>query len=71
MVRSQNSFFGLSTDVKPTSGIRAGIEFVEQDTGNSFVWTGSTWLARTYGHTGAAGFIGLTGPTGHTGPTGV
>jgi len=45
---------GLSTDTKPTL-VPVGTTFYEEDTGNVFVWNGSTW------QTAAAGGGGLQG----------
>ena len=68
MFRKNNKYYGLSSDTKP-SGVRIGFEFIEQDTGNSFIWDGSQWLPM-WAHIGPTGKIGATGATGATGPTG-
>jgi hypothetical protein len=37
-------FFGLSSDTKPTQGMRVGAVFVEYDTGLEYIWDGSAWI---------------------------
>lgn len=72
MKRTGNLFIGLSSDTKPTTGVRVGMEFLCENNGDNFVWSGSTWLplGKNYGPTGATGPRGATGPTGSKGATG-
>jgi len=37
------NYAGLSTDTKPTTGIKPGAIFVEIDTGKVFTWNGTGW----------------------------
>jgi len=39
----RKKFRGLSTETKPTVGLTVGDEWVNTDTGETFVWDGSTW----------------------------
>jgi len=39
----KKKFRGLSTETKPTTGLSVGDEWVNTDTGEVFVWDGSTW----------------------------
>lgn len=40
-------FIGLSTDIKPTTGLEVGARFTAEDTGAVSRWTGSAWVAMT------------------------
>jgi hypothetical protein len=37
-------YVGLSSDTKPTLSILVGTQFYETDTGNTYIFTGSTWV---------------------------
>ena len=37
-------YTGLAADTKPTTGIPAGAQFTETDTGVMSVWNGTTWV---------------------------
>lgn len=39
----EREFFGNSTETKPTS-VQKGSTFYEFDTGNAYIFTGSTWV---------------------------
>ena len=45
LIKQRKSFVGLSTDTKPMlrSG-DAGSSFYETDTGDSYIWTGGSWV---------------------------
>lgn len=54
-LRTDRRFCGLSTDTKPTilpdstgMPVPVGMEFREEDTGKSFYFDGSIWLAVNY-----------------------
>ena len=38
-----DTYVGLATDTKPTTGVRAGSRFAERDTGLEYVYDGTTW----------------------------
>lgn len=44
-VLPQVHLMGLAADSKPTTGVNIGERFLETDTGNVFVWTGTAWVA--------------------------
>jgi hypothetical protein len=41
----KRKFRGTSTEAKPTTGVNVGDEWVNTDTGETFVWTGTEWKA--------------------------
>ena len=52
-LRTDMRIVGLSTDTKPTvdedgSVLQAGTEFISDDTGQSWYWTGSEWKPTTF-----------------------
>ena len=69
MKRKGDQIIGLSSETKPIAGTRAGIDFLETDTGKVFIFDGSKWLP-TWAKIGPTGKRGATGATGHAGPTG-
>lgn len=38
---------GLSTDTKPTTGVKEGAEFYEQDTGDTYVYLLGSWVLKS------------------------
>ena len=42
----QIKYLGLSTDTKPTIGVRIGTEFYETDTGTTYIYSGSAWIIK-------------------------
>ena len=40
----QLNYIGLSSDTKPTEGIAPGSLFVEEDTGETYIYSGSAWI---------------------------
>lgn len=45
MFKTNSFYVGLSTDTKPTSNQEIGVEFWETDTGKTYRWSGSSWIA--------------------------
>jgi hypothetical protein len=43
----KKKFRGTSAETKPTTGVNIGDEWVNTDTGETFVWTGTEWKATT------------------------
>ncbi len=43
VTRTDEEYFGLSGDVKPTTGIAVGTQFTEMDTGAKYMWFNGTW----------------------------
>lgn len=43
-----NRFIGLSTDTKPTSEVKAGATFFEQNTGFMFIYNGYAWVPKSF-----------------------
>jgi len=41
----KRKFRGTSAEAKPTTGVDVGDEWVNTDTGETFVWTGTEWKA--------------------------
>jgi len=41
----KKKFRGTSAETKPTTGVNTGDEWVNTDTGETFVWTGTEWKA--------------------------
>jgi hypothetical protein len=41
----KRKFRGTSAEAKPTTGVSVGDEWVNTDTGETFVWTGTEWKA--------------------------
>ena len=39
----KKKFRGTSAETKPTTGVNTGYEWVNTDTGETFVWTGTEW----------------------------
>jgi hypothetical protein len=39
----QLNYIGLSSDTKPTEGINPGSLFVEEDTKETYIYSGSAW----------------------------
>ena len=39
----QLNYIGLSSDTKPTEGVAPGSLFVEEDTGETYIYSGSAW----------------------------
>lgn len=42
--RTENMWFGLSTDSKPLTQPGYADVFYETDTGNTWIWTGTNWV---------------------------
>lgn len=38
-----DTYIGLSTDEKPTTGVRAGSRWLERDTGREYAYDGDGW----------------------------
>lgn len=52
VVRARDgTFYGLSTDTKPTSEINEGTRFYEYDTNRTFIWGGVSWSIYGRGYT--------------------
>lgn len=66
MKRVSNKILGLSTDIKPLTGVRPGMEFIEQDNGKVFIWDGAKWCPVW----AKVGPVGPTGDEGEKGATG-
>ena len=49
VIGSPRKYYGLSTDVKPSTGLPAGCSFYETDTGNIYEFDGLTWVEYTLG----------------------
>lgn len=47
LVTNTNRYQGLSSDEKPTTGVKRGSTFFEEDTGFEYRYTGSSWVAQT------------------------
>ena len=47
LIKDIDRYQGISTDSKPTSGIKKGSTFFEEDTGFMYRFTGSSWVAET------------------------
>lgn len=43
LVTAAQRFTGLSSDTKPTAGVRPGATFYESDTLTTFIFDGSAW----------------------------
>jgi hypothetical protein len=43
LINVTQNFIGLSTDTKPTTGVKAGSSFIETDTGDHYLFDGSAW----------------------------
>ena len=41
--KAGNMIMGLSSDTKPTTNLPTDFTFYETDTGNNFIWNGTTW----------------------------
>jgi hypothetical protein len=39
----QLNYVGLSSDTKPTESVAPGSLFVEEDTGETYIYSGSAW----------------------------
>jgi hypothetical protein len=46
LITSTNRYQGLSGDSKPTTGVPAGSTFYELDTGNTYIFDGSSWVLK-------------------------
>jgi len=46
-IHIKKKFRGTSTEAKPTTGLNVGDEWVNTDTGETFVWTGTEWKTPT------------------------
>jgi hypothetical protein len=44
LLRAPQSYQGLSTDTKPTTGVLFGATFRESNTGREFIYNGSSWF---------------------------
>ncbi len=44
LITNVKKYIGLSTDTKPTNGLKIGSEFYETDTGQNWFWEGSNWV---------------------------
>jgi len=42
-MNSKHEFVGHSGDVKPLTGVGAGSQFTELDTGAVYIWNNGTW----------------------------
>ena len=40
----QLNYIGLSSDTKPSQDISPGSLFVEEDTGKTYIYSGSAWI---------------------------
>ncbi len=48
LITISKRFIGLSTDTKPTTGIKAGATFFESNTGFLFIYNGYAWLPKSF-----------------------
>lgn len=48
-IRTIGRYEGVSTDIKPTTGINDGSQLKELDTGKKFVWANGNWEKDTSG----------------------
>ena len=46
---TNSMFIGLSSDIKPQSGVEFACQFYESDTGRWYIWTGSNVNAPAFG----------------------
>lgn len=57
-------YYGLSGDTKPTATTTAGSTFLETDTGQRFLYTGSAWVAVSAGSTTLSAGSAIIGKVG-------
>ncbi len=56
-----NHYVGLSTDVKPTTGVRIGSDFYETDSLASYLYSGSAWVLTSTGPLLSSKILTFTG----------
>ncbi|MDP4147199.1 MAG: hypothetical protein Q8936_22440 [Bacillota bacterium] len=53
--RLKETFFGSSTEVKPTSLVQIGAKLYEVDTGKIFIFDGTGWIDNPFSEGGSGG----------------